>query len=78
MGAFLMAVAMVALENDDRVLPQAKAIHCIDQLSDSFVLCGEKRGIKIARVGENFVMLKPFGVALIRIVRGINTQNLLH
>jgi hypothetical protein len=73
-----VAVAVIALENNDRILTQSKPIHRADQLAYSLVLRGEKRRIKIAGVGEVFVMLKPFGVALIWVVRGINTQNLLH
>ena len=57
MGAFLMAMAMIALENNYRVLAQAKAIHRADQLTDSLIICGDKGGVEIARVGEFLIVL---------------------
>ena len=78
MGAFLMAMAMIALENDNGILTQPKPVHRADQLAYSLVLRGEKRGVKIAGVGEVFVMLKPFCISLIWVMWCVNTQNLLH
>ena len=72
-----MAVAVVALEDDDGVFTETVLAKGGEELADGFVVGGDKGGIEIARVGEIFVMLQPFGVALVWVMRRIIPKDLL-
>ena len=70
-GPLFGGMPVVALEDDDRALPQPQRIHFGQQCPQPFVLGRQERGVQIPRVRQVLEMLQPLRVALVRVVRRV-------
>src|SRR3989304_812002 len=73
-STFFSGVPVVGLEDDHCALTQSEIVHGPQKRADALIQRGDECRIEIAWLRQVLVMIKPLGVALIRVVRHVQGE----